>query len=392
MRAWSMTRFSSIQSIFRRRIAVALLLFSAIVLPSFAEDVNLINETLKAHGIGQSLSSLSAFLEKGWGTANFPKDMPKVPPEKSALLINIWELLALRYREVHANPIVAAQVAELARRYATGDFPLGARKIIDRDNEGGDLAAAASASLRRTELLRYNGMVALGLFGEKNPQVIESARKVYQSEDRPLIRVTYANTLALLGDQGAVADLIAEALKANSTSSVAAAHALSLLFGHSFGITPVTAIKPRREAAKQIQRWWDQEGKKEVVDRDRAIERQLERTTPKPYPLRTIEELLRAAADTNDLKDVRGSRTAWNKIHDMAVADREGLAKQLLPIVRDPDKDLDIRDQAIRWYTLLDAKKAKPVLKKLRKDPNPEIANRANNLLANLKNQPAFEK
>jgi len=238
---------------------------------------------------------------------------------------------------------------------------------------------------KRVEILQYNGMIALGLFGKPSSEVLRDARRVYEAENRPLIRTTYAMTLALLGDRAALDDLVAEAAKGNSTSSVEAARSLSLLFGRSFGLTPVTAAAPRAEDARELKRWWEENSKSATVDREKTIARQLSRPTLRPYPLGTIRELLRAAADKEDVADRRGSRTAWNRLQSMTQADQQGLLKELLPIVKDSREDLDIRDQAIRWYVRLTNRGAKSILKGIRRDPNPEIAGLADQFLASLR-------
>jgi hypothetical protein len=349
-----------------------------------AQDVPLVKGTFQAHGIGVSTPALVDFLERGWQGARPPTPLPEVPAEKTSLLNDAWQLLALRYREVRANPILRYRVAGLAQQYAFGAFPKPIREMIDRDGEEERFDGRSTDRLDRTEVLRYNGMIALGVFGEPTPEVLRDARRICQSEERPIIRVAYATTLGFLGDRDALDYLVKEVAKANDSSSVAAARSLSVLLGKSFGITPATAAEPRRDIAREIVRWWKENARSVRVDRDRAILRRLEREQPAPYPQKTLDDLLRASGDASDATDRLGSRTAWNRLRDMSLADPEGLLEQLLPIAKDRRRDLDIRDQAIRWYVRLKGAKAKGLLKKLRKDPDPRIADLASRFLNTL--------
>ena len=141
----------------------------------------------------------------------------------------------------------------------------------------------------------------------------------------------------------------------------------------------MTGLAARREAAAHIAKWWKAiDPATLVIDREAALSRCLRSPSTRPYALGSVRERLRASADTLDVRNERGSRTAWRALDGAG----EGLLDDLKPILKNVDEDLDIRAEAIRWHVrLVGKKKAKRQLKKLRKDPNPEIAELAKDFL-----------
>ncbi|MBN1868868.1 hypothetical protein JW916_16440 [Candidatus Sumerlaeota bacterium] len=345
-----------------------------------AQSEALLARRLSDHGVAPSPVSLLAFLERGWDAANPPNPLPEDPADKSTLLIDAWQLLSLERDKVAREPRAVSAASALALRYARGDLPPGARRMIEEDLVRLTPGEQPQERARRLAFHQYNGMMALGVFGVATPDFLAAARTVFDAETDPVVRVAYARTLALLGDASILDYLVAEASLANSTSSVAAASVLYVLFGRVFDMTAVSPAVRRREASEAILTWWVElaaQGDPEI-DREAAFERMTYRPPARPPSLASLRDLLRASADVSDFADKRGSRTAWNRLETMG----PGLSEQLLPIVRDQREDLDIRGEAMRWYRRIEGKGAKRVLKKLRKDPNPEIVNQAKTLLA----------
>jgi len=221
--------------------------------------------------------------------------------------------------------------------------------------------------------------VALGVFGEPSDETRRIAREVFVVEESSIVAVSYAQTLGLLGDASVLEDLVAVVASLERAPCVAAAETLRILTGRSFSLHANLALGPRREAAKELIDWWlSQEKEALQIDRAAALERYLRPPPPRRPALRTIHDLLRASADVADTTDARGSRTAWAQLQRMG----DALVEHLEPIIENPDEDLDVRGEAIRWYVRLrGVKKAKRQLKKLRKDPNPEIAAMAEGIL-----------
>jgi hypothetical protein len=356
-----------------------LLLCAADPTPARCQQRELLERTLRDHGVDTTPLGLASFLDKGWDGARPPGVLPREPGYKSSLLIESWQLLALRYKDVTAQPSVQAAVALLARRYATGEFPPAVDQLLEKDLESVEGGKRPAERALKLKFQQYNGMIALGLFGRPSPDTLKEARRVFDAETDPLVRVMYAQTVALLGDASVLDFLVQEITKGNTTSSVAAAAALSVLTGQTLELRPVMAAEPRREAAMRIVAWWMSEDRSAMtIDREAALRRLLRPPAAAPRSLRTLRDVLRASADITDVADKRGSRTAWNQLEAMGTA----LPKQLEPILNDPREDLDIRSEAIRWYARLKGKDARSELRRLRRDANPEIAKLAKELLA----------
>jgi hypothetical protein len=367
-----------------RAFLFGLLLWLACTVSAVGENRALIEETLRRHGVSVEPAGLAAFLQDGWKAAKPPATLPDDPPEKTTLLIDTWTLLALRHEEMTRLPEVQARLATLALRYATADFPPAVLSMLDDDMKTLDPKSAPQTRTLRMEYLQYNGMVALSLFGEASPNTLAAARKIYDAETRPIVRVSYAQTLIMLGDLSPLDDLLAEVAKGNRDSSVAAAQSLSVLLGKPFALNANMAVEPRAEAAKEIVSWWKKEGVEARrkgnlrVSREAVLERAFYQPPARHPVLRTVRDLLRASSDKTDVTDQRGSRTAMSRLRAAGPA----LLDELSPIVTNPREDLDIRSEAILWYTQLEKPaKVKRQLKKLTKDPNPEIVELARRYL-----------
>lgn len=363
----------------RRTVILAILALCcawAPATPARAQDTGQFLKTLGEHGVPTSSDGLVRFLEKGWQAARPQRPLPANPPEKVTLLIQSWIVLTLRYEDIRrTGPALQAPLATLALAYAQGKFPSAVQGMLDEDL--GSLGSRERTAKREalTQLLRYNGMVALGFYGAADDLTCAQVREIYDEEKDPMTRITYARTLVLLGDRAVLADLAAAVKPADRGPSVAAANALHVLLGRSFGLRPNQAVGPRRQAAKELLAWWKSLDPATVpMEREAAILRQLhppvERLDTSAAP--SVRELLRRSGDKTDIGDQRGSRTAWNTLNGMKP---QTLLAELEPILTNADEDLDVRAEAIRWYVLAKGKdKARSGLKKLRKDPNPEIA------------------
>jgi len=350
----------------------------------WASNASYYEMILQRHGVDASVRGLVVFLENGWHGVARRVEPPPEPPFKSSLLIDAWQLLAYRYDQyLAAAPETRSAVGMVALLYAQGRIPPGALEIVEEDMRSVEPALRADERRARLELLQFNGIIAAGWFAEPDESSRRVLRQLVERETRPLIQVHYYHSLALLGDAEAIDALVAETSKANRTSSVAAANFLSILTGRTFDLTANRAIAPRAEAAQDIIRWRMQNREPIAVDRTRIMERQQRQilTGQERHNLHTLRGLLRASADQLDLADQRGSRTAWNELERMGPA----LEKHLEPILEDPREDLDIRAEAIRWHVRLQGRNARRRLRKLARDPNPEIVELAKEF---LKNQP----
>ncbi len=346
-----------------------------------AQEKAQIEQNLTAHGIGVKPAQLAEFLQNGWRVTKRPPTYPSDPAEKSRLLGLSWYLLTLHYPGIQKDKTLLPVLNDLALRYAQGALPPGAIEVIETDLKG---LPMDQAELRRhvlSGLLQYNGMVALGVFGEQSDVVRQVARRIYDSETSKIMRAAYAEALVLLGDHQPIDDLVAMlGDKKDRAAAVAASTALSNLFGRSFYIFSYTAQGPRLKAAGMAAQWWDAEKKKGIppqILRDEVMARRLTPEVAVPTPLDSLRNILRASGSTMNASTRRESGDAWTLLNQAG----EKLADDLEPFVKNVDEDLDIRQEAIRWYARIKGDDARKALKKLRSDPNPEIVEQATALL-----------
>jgi hypothetical protein len=185
----------------------------------------------------------------------------------------------------------------------------------------------------------------------------------------------------MLGDNAVLELLIDEVCKANRTSSVAAARALEKIVGRNFRYHAEMSIGRRIEAAQGVLEWWE-ENRADILyapsDRAVVVERMNAAEPPRAPSLRSLEDFLRASADKADIGNVRGSRTAQEFLEQSGAA----LADKLEPFIKNPDTDLDVRGEAIRWYVKWKGPtEFRKKFRSLTKDPNPEIARQAREIL-----------
>ncbi|HPS00788.1 MAG TPA: hypothetical protein PLA90_04540 [Candidatus Sumerlaeota bacterium] len=346
-----------------------------------ADEKTQIEQTLTAHGVGIKPAQLVQFLQNGWRATKRPPTYPSDPSEKSRLLGLTWYLLSLHYADIQKDKALQPVLNDLALRYAQGALPPGALEIIETDIKG---LPMDQAELRRhvlIGLLQYNGMVALGVFGEQSDTVRQVARRIYDGETSKIMRAAYAEALVLLGDNQPIDDLVALlGEKKDRPAAVAAAGALRNLFGRSFYIFPYTAQGPRLKAAQMAADWWDGEKKKGLSPQIVRSEVMARRLTPDPVippPLDSLRNLLRASGSIANEATRSESGDAWTRLNHSG----EKLADDLEPFLKNTDEDLDIRQEAIRWYVRVKGDDARRRLKKLSSDPNPEIAELAKGLL-----------
>jgi hypothetical protein len=361
------------------RLLVCLFLFVCVSVS--AQEKEQIAQSLTAHGIGVKPPQMAEFLQKGWRATRRPQAYPTEPTEKSRLLGLSWYLLTQHYSQIQKDAILQASLSDLALRYAQGALPPGALEVIEADLKGLPMDQAELKRQVLIGLLRYNGMVALGVFGERNETVRQAARNIYDHETSKIMRAAYAETLVLLGDNQPIDDLIALlGDKTDRAAAVAASNALKNLLGRSFYIFPYTALGPRLKAARMAADWW--KGQKAAglvppVQREEVIARRLTPEVSSPPPLDSLRNLLRVSGSTMNESTRVESGEAWTRLNRAG----EQLAEDLEPFLQDADEDLDIRQEAIRWYVRVKGDDARKMLKKLRKDPNPEVVEQVTALL-----------
>jgi hypothetical protein len=365
-----------------KRLALPLVVFLCLStgFVSLAQEKVSIEQNLIAHGVGVKPAQLAQFLQNGWRATQRPQAYPSDPVEKSRLLGLSWYLLTLHYPEIQKDKALLSVLNALALRYAQGALPSGALGVVETDLKGLPMDQAEFKRNVLTGLLRYNGLVALGVFGEQNDVVRQAARRIYDGETSKIMRAAYAEALVLLGDNQPIDDLIAMLGDKERAAAVAASNSLSDLFGRSFYIFPYTAQGPRLKAAGMAAEWWDGEKKKGFppqIVRDEVMARRLTPPVTISPPLDSLRNLLRASGNTRNESTRIESGDAWTRLNQAGAK----LADDVEPFIQNVDEDLDIRQEAIRWYARIKGDDARKVLKKLRSDPNPEIVAQVTALL-----------
>ncbi|MFW6255850.1 MAG: hypothetical protein ACOC54_03435, partial [Candidatus Sumerlaeota bacterium] len=295
-------------------LPVCALLLTLLNVSAFsAEDPDYLRYMLKAHGIPTEPVGLTRFLEQGWQAARPPKPLPQDPPNKSALLLQAWDLAGRQYEEIYRNPGLVKSLGSLARKYARKEIPEGARRILEADLA--ELAAANEAAMRATMLdfFQYNGVMAMGVFAERSEANRATVSRVLQGESRTILRIAYMQVLALLGDGWVIDKLVAEVGKANRTSSVAAVNVLENLTGRLFRYDKNMARGPRVQAAEEIMDWWEVHYAGYIgqpIGRMEILERMYYEEPERKPRLDNLPDLLRAAADKGPGAS-ESSRMAW---------------------------------------------------------------------------------
>jgi hypothetical protein len=345
-----------------------LLLFVLIVRASLAQPrTNL--DVLAAHNITPSASGMISFLNSGWATVPSPDTMPEFPTEKTQLFILTMEELG-KARESGAVDVLL--------NIAQGKLSDGVEQIIQ--NDLAKLPPEQQASQRQfmLTLLRYNAVNALGLIGDA--RTLPVVEQLATEETNARLKCRYILAIACLGGIPDMDFLVAQIGRANQTESVTAAQVFYLVTGTSYRLVPTTPVKARTLAAYRYETWWRQNRGTFTVNPKAVIRRRLTPPVEAKKPLTSVRNLLDAASHILDIDGQYQSYEARQQLDTLGPSMLPDLEK----IVKDEMEDLRIRRLAIFHYVKLQGKKAKKILKKLRKDENPEISQLARSLLLDL--------
>jgi hypothetical protein len=328
-------------------------------------------EDLKAHGIGAGEDELIAFLKNGLSRTT---NLPQRPAEKSQLVIDAMAKLA-RLRSAAAVPVLM-QIARF-------DTSLGAFKVIEFDVAKTSPPTRDDFRVRAYRLIQYNAITALGVIGD--PQATGLIRSILQQESAAGAQIQYAICLASLGDTSGVNHLISLINLQNRRESAAAAKAFYFITGQNFGYTENTPVRLRKTLPSRYAQWWAQNSSSFRPDAQAIEERRQKPPTMSVYTARSSRDLLKLAANYFDFNNTLGSAAAREQISQAG----KSWNKEFERIALDVNEDLDVRMEAMNWY--FEANRSDPleVLKKLRKDENPEIVDKANTLLEQIAEESA---
>lgn len=324
---------------------------------------------LAAHGMGTTPAELVRFLESGLPSGLNRQNLPEKPAEKSQLAIDAMAQLAkLRSRE--ALPVLT--------QIAVGQPPQGVAQLLDYDVARTSPEGRTEFRNKALRLLRFNAVNALGFIGD--PQALPAVREAFRAERSSPARIQYALSMATLGDPAGIDFLVDVILQENRRESAAAAKAFYMITSQDFGYTENTALRARRTKARKYRDWWAENGKGFQPDPAAIIKRRTATVLPPEFEPRNTRDLLKLATYYTDFENKLGTRDARDRLAQSGKAINGDLQK----IAMDPMEDLDVRMEAINWFFQANRTDSESFLKKLRRDENPEIVDRAESFLQQI--------
>lgn len=353
-----------------KKVISTLAILILLSLISFAEEESVL-EIFADHKIDFETPGLMKFLEDGFPPNTNWNDLPKMPTEKTQLLIYAIQEIGKRHKK---------EAVPLLIKYAKLEFPKGAGKIIQRDIESSLIDERFRQQERLYSYLKFNSMVALGWIKDKN--ALSTVKEIFQNEKDEIIKIQYALTLGMLGDTESVSYLVKAVSSSNKAESISAAANFFYLTGVNSGISANTAAAKRRQRAKEVVDWWDKNRASFAIIPNEAARRRLDPIDdyPKLEPGST-RALLLASSYYLDFSNQHKSFEAREDLN------RRGkkLTDEFEKISLDNTEDLRIRQEAIKRYVVIKENKSKSLLKKLLKDENSEIIELSEKLLKQIK-------
>ncbi len=339
-----------------------------------AADSNLITpeeKELQSHGLAPTPAACLKFLQEGFPPSVDVSKLPETPPEKSQLAVDAMAILAKQRYRAAVDTLI---------RIAAQDLPKGVEQLLEFDLRHTAPDQRQQFRQRGLEILQYNAVNSLGLIGDK--RALPQVRAVYEKETRTAPKIQYALALACLGDAHGVDFLVRVIQEQNRRESAAAAKAFSMITGQDFGYTDQTPIKKRRQLARTYQLWWAQNRQTFSLEPEKVLERRLAPPPPASYTPRTTRDLLRLSSQYFDLEEKPKVLEAREKI----AAAGPALNPELEKIMFDELEDLNIRLEAMNWYYEINRSKAREAFRRLRRDANPEVVDKAKLLLEKIEN------
>ncbi|MBN1900699.1 HEAT repeat domain-containing protein [Candidatus Sumerlaeota bacterium] len=324
---------------------------------------------LQIAGVSTAPEKILEFLQKGSPAAiNIKAVNEKSLPATQLAISSIEELTRLKYKP--AMPILI--------RTAKGDFTTGQKSLVNYDCE------SVSPSLREEKknqlfgFLRFNGINALGLIG--TPEALPALQEIFRDAPPSLYKINAALGMACLDYGEGIDYLVTQVQKKDRFLAQESATALSFITGMELDYEPYTPVSRREKTVKSIKKWWKENQSSFRPDGKEILERRLTVKTMPPFSMRSIRDLVKAAADYGDIDNRMKSMDAREKLTEMGGA----ILPELKAMCLDQEEDLNIRIEAIRRYARLASwNEAKDVLKKGSKDKNPEIRGICRDLLKN---------
>lgn len=324
---------------------------------------------LRAAGIEPTPENCLALLVRGLPSGVDPQRLPPRPVEKTQLAVDAMAILAKVRAKNAVEPLI-----QIARQ----EFPPGIEQLLEIDLRQTAPEDRSNFRQKAAAILQYNAINALGLIGDR--RALSVVRAVYDAETRTAPKIQYALSLACLGDAHGVEFLVQVIGLANRRESAAAAKAFAMITGQDFGYTDQTPIKKRKRLSKEYAEWWRAHGAQLRIDPAAVLRRRLAPEPSSMYQPRSTRDLLRLSSLYFDIDHKKNTVEARERL----AAAGSALNPELEAIMFDEMEDLNIRLEAMNWYYEFNRAKARDVFKRLRRDANPEIADKASSLLEKI--------
>lgn len=326
---------------------------------------------LATHGVGGSREELIRFLEQGFGPNVDRTKLPPKPVEKTQLAIDAMGALAA----MRANEAVPVLM-----KIAGADLPPGVAQLMEEDLSKTRPESQSAFREKALRLLRYNAVVALGVMGNRN--AIPVIQQALGAEPSIAARIQYVLALASLGDSSGVDYLVQVIGMENRRESAAAAQAFFLITGQDLGYTDATPVRLRRERARKYKDWWKANRGSFKADAQAVLQRRANPPGEKPFEPRNTRDLVKLSTYYFDFDNKMRSRDARERLQRAGRA----ISPDLQKIAMDPAEDIDVRLEAMNWLCVNSGEEARSIFKKLKRDENPEIAEKAQVLIDDLDN------
>jgi hypothetical protein len=329
---------------------------------------------LVAHGIGTSKAEIIRFFEKGFPANTDATRFPEKPVEKSQLAIDAMErLVQLRAKEAD----------DLLLRIASYDLPPGVQWLLQEDLSRTTPEGREEFRGKALRLLRYNAIISLSTLGDT--RAIPIVRTAMQQETSVGSKLQYCLCLALLGDASGLDYIVDVIVEDNRHESAAAARVFYFITGQNFGYTENTPIRLRRTRSKMYRDWWKSNRSQFQLDRSAISARRSQPEVPIAFEPRSTRDLVKLSTYYFDFDNRLNTREARMRLATAGSSLNDDLEK----IATNVNEDLDVRLEAINWYFENNRDDSRPLLRRLRRDENPEIVEKCKSLQEQLESDSA---
>ncbi|MBX7247235.1 MAG: hypothetical protein K1X53_17185 [Candidatus Sumerlaeaceae bacterium] len=324
--------------------------------------------------IGSSNRELMHFLEAG-----FPKEvniakLPEEPRDRSQLAVDAMSLLS-KAGATEAAPILL-QIAQM-------NPPPGVATLVELDLRNSSPRERDTFREKALRILQFNAINALSLIGDR--QAIPVIRVAFSGEQSVAAKIQYALALGLLGDTAGIDFMVKVMAEGTRKEAGAAARSFTIITGQDFGMTEWSSLRTRKTLSRKYADWWKANKATFQVDIVQARTRRLQPVTPVPFQARSTRDLLKQSSYLFDFNNRMQSRDARERLKAGGTKINPDLEK----IATDETEDLDIRMAAMNWYFENNRTGSKALMKKLLRDENPEIVDKAKAILEQIEDETA---